>query len=254
MQQIATTLDAVCLAAQIILENGGETYRAEETVERMCRGLAIPHVDVFALPTGLMLTLTTEDDASISRIVRVRERSINLARIDRCNAISRQVAQGQLSAQDALERLTEIRSAPLPHPLLLILASCAAAGAFSIMLGGQWLDGGVAFVCGALTQLVTPALGRRRVPALVSGLIAAALATLLTLLIGLFLPGLHIEPILSGTIMPLLPGLATTNAVRDTMRGDLVSGGARIIEAILCAITLAAGIGIVLSIWGGLGL
>ena len=29
MDSMTTTLDAVCLASQLILENGGETYRAE---------------------------------------------------------------------------------------------------------------------------------------------------------------------------------------------------------------------------------
>ena len=70
MDTLSTTLDAVCLASQMILESGGETYRAEETVERMCQGLGIPKVDVLALPTGLMLTMTLEDDSTLSRIVR----------------------------------------------------------------------------------------------------------------------------------------------------------------------------------------
>ena len=48
--------------------------------------------------------------------------------------------------------------------------------------------------------------------------------------------------------------MATTNAIRDTIRGDLVSGGARIIEAMLCAVMLAAGIGLMLSMWGGMKL
>ena len=65
MEQMAVTLDAVCLAARIILESGGETYRAEETVERMSRGLQIPQVDVLALPTGLMLTLEAEEGSTI---------------------------------------------------------------------------------------------------------------------------------------------------------------------------------------------
>ena len=56
MDALTITLDAVCLASRIILENGGETYRAEETVERMCQGLGVRHVEVLALPTGLMLT------------------------------------------------------------------------------------------------------------------------------------------------------------------------------------------------------
>ena len=75
MDAISTTLDAVCLAARIILESGGETYRAEETVERMCAGLGIEHVDALALPTGIMLTLSADGGTSLTRIVRVRSRT-----------------------------------------------------------------------------------------------------------------------------------------------------------------------------------
>jgi len=83
-------------------------------------------------------------------------------------------------------------------------------------------------------------------------MIAGSLTTLLALIGASLLSGVQVEPIISGAIMPLLPGLATTNAIRDTIRGDLVSGGARFIEAILCAVMLAVGIGLMLSMWGGI--
>ena len=111
MDTLSTTLDAVCLASQMILESGGETYRAEETVERMCQGLGIPKVDVLALPTGLMLTVTLEDDSALSRIVRVRSRSTDLGRFVHCNAISRKVASGRMSAEAALRALRAIKHA-----------------------------------------------------------------------------------------------------------------------------------------------
>ena len=41
--------------------------------------------------------------------------------------------------------------------------------------------------------------------------------------------------------MPLLPGLAMTNAVQDTMRGDIVSGVAHGMNAILTATMVAGG-------------
>ena len=53
--------------------------------------------------------------------------------------------------------------------------------------------------------------------------------------------------IIIGAIMPLLPGLAMTNAIRDTMRGDLVSGVARGAEALLVAVALGTGAGLVLK-------
>ena len=49
--------------------------------------------------------------------------------------------------------------------------------------------------------------------------------------------------------MLLVPGLAITNAIRDTIAGDLVSGLARAIEAFLVAIGIAIGSGIILGFW-----
>ena len=254
MEQMAVTLDAVCLAARIILESGGETYRAEETVERMCRGWQVPQVDVLALPTGLMLTLEPEDGSTITRIVRVRDRGINLERIDRCNAVSRRVAAGQMDADAALKALREIHEDKPFRQWLLVLASALAAAFFTLMLGGFWQDFGVSFFCGMAVQLILPPLHRHRVPTLISSMMAGALTTLLALVGTLALNDVHVETVIAGAIMPLLPGLATTNAIRDTLRGDLVSGGARIIEAMLCAVMLAAGIGLMLSMWGGMRL
>ena len=252
MDALSTTLDAVCLASQMILESGGETYRAEETVERMCQGLGIPKVDVLALPTGLMLTMTMEDESTLSRIVRVRNRGTDLGRMDRCNDISRKVASGQMKAEEALRALRAIQRTAPQRRWLLIGASALSAASFTVMLGGSWTDFGVSFFCGALVQLVLPPLKKMRVPVLISSMIAGALTTLMALVSTLALPGVMIEPVIGGAIMPLLPGLAVTNAMRDTIRGDLVSGGARVMEAILSVIMLAAGIGLVLSVWGGI--
>ena len=251
MDSLSTTLDAVCLASQMILESGGETHRAEETVERMCQGLGIPRVDVLALPTGLMLTLAMSDDNSISRIVRVHNRSTDLGRIDQCNDISRKVAAGKLSAAEALAALKEIKHTKPEHRMLLIGASALSAGSFTVMLGGSWLDFIVSFFCGMAVQGVLPPLAKKQVPPLISSLIAGALTALMALIGVWVFEDVSVEPIVSGAIMPLLPGLAVTNAMRDTIRGDLVSGGARVIEAILSVMMLAAGIGLMLTMLGG---
>ena len=245
------TLEAVCLASQMILESGGETYRAEETVEKMCQGLGVRHVEVLALPTGLMLTAASGQD-TFTRLVRVRDRAIDLGRIDACNDVSRRVAAGKLSAGEALSELRRIHQGKKDRRLLLIAASALSAASFTVMLGGSWLDFAVSFFCGALVQLVLPPLAQMRVPPVISSMFAGALTTLMALVGRMFFPAVTIEPIISGAIMPLLSGWAVTNAMRDTIRGDLVSGGARVIEAILSVMMLAAGIGLVLSAWGGI--
>ena len=65
---------------------------------------------------------------------------------------------------------------------------------------------------------------------------------------GAKLKSLNISALIIGGIMPLLPGLSMTNAIRDTINGDLVSGSARALEALLACVAIAAGVGVVLSL------
>ena len=55
------------------------------------------------------------------------------------------------------------------------------------------------------------------------------------------LPMLHMDQIMIGDIMLLIPGMAMTNAVRDTMVGSPISGVMRLIETLLWAGALAMG-------------
>ena len=50
--------------------------------------------------------------------------------------------------------------------------------------------------------------------------------------------------------MPLVPGVAITNAIRDTLQGDYLSGCARILEAFLKAASVAVGAGLGMAIGG----
>ena len=54
-------------------------------------------------------------------------------------------------------------------------------------------------------------------------------------------PVLHVDKIMIGDIMLLIPGLMATNAIRDILIGDTISGVMRFIEAMLLAAVLALG-------------
>lgn len=242
MDGITETLDAVCLAARIVLENGGETYRAEDTVLRMCRGLGISKVDVLALPTGLMLTLIDDSDVSVSRIVRVYTHNINLKRLDDCNRVSRLAAEGKLTSTQALRELKSIYRDKGMKPWLTGLCGALAAAFFSAMLGGGFYETAAALVTGAIVQFSIPYLLKKHIPVTVCSLIMGFVSAITIRLLNLLFPQINAELAIVGAILPLLPGLAMTNAIRDTIRGDLVSGGARLTEASLMAVMVAVGI------------
>ena len=76
----------------------------------------------------------------------------------------------------------------------------------------------------------------------------AALTAVLAQMLQIALPVYNVNAAIIGGIMPLLPGLSMTNAIRDTINGDLVSGSARALEALLACVAIAAGVGVVLSL------
>ena len=251
MDRNGTAVEAVALAARMILENGGETYRAEQTVERMAYGFGFRHVEVLAFPTGVTMTLLTEEGDSLTRIVRVNKRDINLARIDACNTISRSAASGRMTCEEALQALREADRKHVSKWWVQLAACALSSGFFAVMLSGGIPEFLIAVLCGLVTQLVLFALARQNVPGIISGMLCAICTAIIALAANRIQGDVQIEPVISGAIMPILPGLAMTNAIRDTITGDLISGGARSAEAILRALTLGAGIGIVISLVGG---
>ena len=50
-----------------------------------------------------------------------------------------------------------------------------------------------------------------------------------------------VDAITGGLLMPLVPGLAMTNAVQDAMRGDVLSGVGHGMQAVLTAVLVAGG-------------
>ena len=50
-------------------------------------------------------------------------------------------------------------------------------------------------------------------------------------------------------VMPLVPGILITNAIRDLMAGELIAGMSRGVEAALTSFAIGAGVAIVLLIF-----
>lgn len=58
------------------------------------------------------------------------------------------------------------------------------------------------------------------------------------------------DKIIIGSVMPLVPGLLITNAIRDLIAGHLVSGLAKGVEAILTAMAIGSGVAVVIGLVG----
>jgi uncharacterized membrane protein YjjP (DUF1212 family) len=235
------------LAAELMLKNGAETYRAEETARHICRAFGYDS-DVIAFPTGLLLQI----GADKAMIARVSKRDVDFIKIERVNEISRALASGKVALSEAEARLCAINA---QRGWSLLLSSLIAAGSsamFALMFLGGLFDIAAAGACAFIAQAAVVKLDQEAGMSLVSlagGFLTAMSAILLTVI---FKTG-DVDKIIISALMPLLPGLAMTNAIRDAMRGDLVSGVSRAGEALIRAIVLAAGAGLSISAWMLLG-
>ena len=55
-----------------------------------------------------------------------------------------------------------------------------------------------------------------------------------------------------GSIMPLIPGVSFTNAIRDIADGDYISGSVRMLDALLIFFCIAIGVGMAYSLMRGI--
>ena len=70
-------LKAACKLARIILENGGEIYRVEETVNFFMEAYGIFYAQIFAIPATIIVTI---DDGGkpLTQVERVKVQALTL--------------------------------------------------------------------------------------------------------------------------------------------------------------------------------
>ena len=236
-----------------ILENGGETYRAEAVILYTCRAFGAQEVNTIALPTGILMSAKWNEEEFIGSIQRVKKRGINLSKIDQANEISHQISAGKVTLDQAEQLVAEMMLDQPKHRALTALAAAASVACFAVLFHGSWVDVLLAGVCGFLIQFVASLFKREDMFHFMISLIGGGICSLVAVTFrGIWGIG-NIETIISSSIMTLLPGLAMVNAIRDTMRGDLVSGVARAGEVLIISLSIAAGVGAVLGVFAGMG-
>ena len=236
-------------AGKIILENGGETYRAEQTITMICSSYGIPRTESFVTPTGIMISITNSENQTISLIRRINSRTVNLSKVSMINNLSREIASTSMSMDDIRERIDCINNLkPYSQKTTTFFSACSA-GFFTLLFGGNYKDFFVAFLVGALIDFLIGFLDKHDVNSFLKHMLGGALAALMALLAtALGLAG-NMDTIIIGSIMVLVPGIAITNAIRDTIAGDLLSGVSRSVEALFIAIAIASGTSVVFKVW-----
>ncbi|WP_336824349.1 threonine/serine exporter family protein [Sporosarcina sp. USHLN248] len=238
-------IDCCLLAGRLMMEAGAETYRVEDTMERMARTQELHSIESFVTPTGIILSPGSPHHTKLSRI---KNRSTDLEKIALVNDISRKLSTGDYSLEEAYDRLRKIEKANVSFPVWLqILAAGIASGSFLILFEGIWTDFPAAVLSGAIGYTFVMLIQELTKVKFFAEFIASLFVALIGYLAVQFQLGSELDKIIIGGVMPLVPGLLITNAVRDLMAGHFMSGLSKGAEAFLTAFAIGAGVALVLS-------
>lgn len=244
------TMDICLLSGRLLLRYGAETYRVEDTMVRMAKAAGMNNVHSFVTTTGIFLSFKTEEDYDSMQMIRIKERYQDLGKVTEVNQLAREFTYGDITLDETQERLKAIKDAPMHYPLWFIyLASGMGGGAFSFLIGGSYFDMLPAFIGGTVTTITLVLIQRVLKVKFFAEFAAALTGGILALIMvnGGF--GTELNQVIIGSLIPLVPGVPLTNAVRDLMSGDLVAGVARGSEALVTSLSIAAGVALSLSIF-----
>lgn len=255
--ELKQVTDLAVEAGRILLKNGAEIFRVEETITRICQSFGIENIDVFTLSHALFVS-TEKDGIAYTRVRAVPLAGAHLGIVAEVNNLSRGIVEGRVDLEDARQKLKKIdKIRPLKN-LYQILAAGTTSICFGALLGAGLAECICAFVIGCLVWCWVLGANKLHMSKIVVNLIGGIILTTLAVLAMHIVPvPMKIDGMIIGAIMPLIPGITFVNAIRDIAGGDFLCGTVRMLDALFVFVYIAAGVGVVLGVcgnfMGGLG-
>ena len=235
-------LDVASLAGDILLASGAEIFRVEETIDRIARAYGVKSSDAFVLSSGIFLTA---ESGKRQEFARVRHIPLSAARLDKVTAVnqlSREIEEGLHTPKEAKAWLLDIQRMPEKPKMHQVLASGVGSACFCFLFGGDVVDSMVAFLSGFVLYLL-----RGRMSKIATNISGGALVTLIAVFLYQAGIGHHLDKVIIGSIIPLVPGVNFTNAIRDIADQDYIAGSVRMLDALLVTFCIALGVGLIIT-------
>ncbi len=229
---------------------GTDVHRVEVAIEKICRTYGAAHIDVFTIHSLILAAVYMPDGSHSTQSRRIFDYTNDLSRMERYNALSREICENKPSIKEADERIRTIKKTRAYPRLIPLLGSALASGSFAIFFGGTLRDGITAAIVGIIIRLLDDLRFDHfnKMPKTMLISFIAGLAACLGVRAGF---GDNMDKIIIGTIMLLTPGLSLGNAMRDLLGGDTLTGTLKVVQAIMIAVMIAVGYSMAILLAGG---
>ncbi|GLX77492.1 hypothetical protein tinsulaeT_08320 [Thalassotalea insulae] len=221
---------------------GTPAYRMEAHLQSVSTFLGL-QASFIVTPTSLTFILSGDDDhQEYNHMLRVTPGDMDLGSLARTDELVDELSSGQRTLSEAIERLDEIANKPNPYGrLLTFFAFGASSGAFAMLMRTSWNDVFWSTLLGLLVCIFVFWSERsKRVTEMLeplSALTCALLASGITLID----PSINAPLVILSSIIAFIPGLALTLGLSELAARNLMSGTARVMDAIMVLFKLYFG-------------
>lgn len=228
-------------AGKMMLENGGEVYRVEDTVQRICREYGVEECECFATPTAIIASVIGDDEQVYTRVRRISSRTVNITKIERINTFSRLLNQDLPDIKKGHEILSDIDKEEGYPAWVRVLAAGIGTGTFTVLFGGDIIS----FLCGLIIGMLVRGMmhfaAKKEVKNISIHIFAGILCVFLSWLAYITPLAPNWQQLSLSALMFMTPGMMFVNALRDTASGELIAGISSITEVIMISAALAFG-------------
>lgn len=224
-------------AGKVLLENGAEISRVEETMERIAENYGEKGEKFFVLSNGIFATGQSYASAEFIPIKGAR-----LDKVVDVNQLSRDIASQKMPLAEARMRLESIKHKPAKPSWEQFLGAAFGCGAFCALFGGSLLDCLASLVAAVLLNLFAMKVTTPYLSKTLGNICAGFLGTLLCIIFHGLGFGENLGNMVVGTLILLIPGVAFTNGLRDVANEDYLAGMTRLIDALMMFLCIAIGV------------
>ena len=229
---------------ELLLENGAEVGRVEDTVRRICLAGGAERADVFSITSNMSASSYGKEFGSCTQTRRVLNTVNDFHKLEELNCLSRKICEEGMSFEEMETEIDRIRKESGYSFFWLVLDYALISGSFCVFFGGNMRDMVVSALIGVLLKFLMTGMKQTAANHLFNALICSAVGGFLANLAVYFSLAEHADMISIGNIMLLIPGVAFTNSLRDMFSGDTITGLIRFMESILLAVIIALGFNI----------
>ncbi len=253
-EALRDVIDLALWAGQLLLQNGAESERVEETIHRIGTGLGCDWMDILISPNALVVT-TISGEEFRTKIRRVVRYGVNMSVLTAINDLSRRVEHGEIDRAAMRRELRRISDTPPHYNRWLVIGLVGlACAAFSRLFNGDWAVFGVTLIASSFAMLVRQELQRRYFNSFVIVAITALVAGLLAGMAARLQLSPQPQTALAASVLLLVPGVPLINAAEDIIKGHVVTGLVRGINGFVISLVIALGLLLAMRILGISGL